>query len=555
MKPKAGVYRVSAVPVPGEETGLLEVSAHFDGGAAVTGTVADRDVRVGARTVKLSTCSRFRRDPRPAVVLRDGKTLDGMPAGLERVAFQVGSQTLTLDLSGVTALQVEVQRLPTGVDCTVIVRQGSQEVGRAQARLTVRDGPLVTPADLIGGTIRPPRLGADTVVKALPDTAADVRVGGGGRYLVLHLPKLKRLAVFDVNAGALTRFIPLTEDKIVYAAGLDKLVVGLSEKGVLERWNLETGEKELTRPVPGLEAIGCVLMGSASHGPVLVNATFFDLDTLKPLPIRLPFGAPAPWSPVSADGTVFGAWKSNQSPTETTTFVLEGEELKRYNEGGTGHVVPGPDGRVVYTAQGPRTNQLKGVSGGPAKSVYSLPAVEGDFYLALTPAEGGKGGTAAVYLLGNDLPLVKDVGFGHGIYFDGWDRQMFGPWKRIFLVPRARLIVVLPEGNNRLELHRFDLDAALEKSGLDYLLVTSRPPQAARRGAEFAYQVEVKSRRGEVKYALASGPEGMTVSPTGLVRWRVPAGFKGGESTVVLTIRDASGQEVFHTFPVRITGG
>jgi hypothetical protein len=52
------------------------------------------------------------------------------------------------------------------VDCTVIVRQGGQEVGRAQARLTVGDGSLVTPADLTGGRIRPPRLGGDTVVKA-----------------------------------------------------------------------------------------------------------------------------------------------------------------------------------------------------------------------------------------------------------------------------------------------------------------------------------------------------------------------------------------------------
>src|SRR5262245_16903314 len=71
---------------------------------------------------------------------------------------------------------------------------------------------------------------------------------------------------------------------------------------------------------------------------------------------------------------------------------------------------------------------------------------------------------------------VRDAGFDHGIHFDGWDRTQFGPWKRVFFIPRAKLIVLFPEGNDRLELYPFDVESALEKSGLDYLLVSSRPP-------------------------------------------------------------------------------
>jgi hypothetical protein len=67
----------------------------------------------------------------------------------------------------------------------------------------------------------------------------------------LQLPKSKKLAVIDVDEAAINRYIPLTEDRIVYAAGLHKLVVGLTAKGILERWDLQTREKELTRPVPG----------------------------------------------------------------------------------------------------------------------------------------------------------------------------------------------------------------------------------------------------------------------------------------------------------------
>jgi hypothetical protein len=156
-------------------------------------------------------------------------------------------------------------------------------------------------------------------------------------------------------------------------------------------------------------------------------------------------------------------------------------------------------------------------------------------------------------MLGLDRPLVKDAGFEHGIHFDGWDRNFFGPWKRIYFIPRAKLVVVFPEGNDRLELYHVDVEEALDKSDLDYLLVTSRPSAIARRGTEYTYQVTVKSKKGQVKYQIGSGPEGLQVSPEGLVKWRVPADFKGEESPVILTLRDASGQEVFHTFTIRVT--
>ena len=120
-----------------------------------------------------------------------------------------------------------------------------------------------------------------------------------------------------------------------------------------------------------------------------------------------------------------------------------------------------------------------------------------------------------VYLLGADRPVVKDAGFDHGIHFDTADRNLFGPWKRIFFIPRAKLVVVFPEANDRLELYRFDVDEALDKSGLDYLLVTSRPPATAKRGGEFTYQVVVKSKKGQVKYQLTPARKGCRCPPEG----------------------------------------
>ncbi len=552
MKLKDGTYRVSAVPVPKEVGQRLLLAAQFETGA-VEGIVEDRDIQVGPQKSKWSACKRIQLQPKPVVFLTDGKTLDGLPTGLEKVAVLVGGQTLTVDLTKATSLQFQLPKPVAAVECTLIVRQDGKEVGRSEHRLSVEGVNLVAPADLTGTGIVPPKLGAEKVIKKLPDVASDICVGGGGRYLILNLPKLKKLAIFDVTEATIVRYIPLTEDKVVCAAGLDKVVVGLCKKGVLESWDLATGEKVASSALPDGAEVKSVIMGSASHGPVVVNAVFYDLDTLKPLPLKSMVGGPVGRDPASADGTVFGHWNTNLSPGSASTFVFQGNDLKRYEEGQLGHVVPGPDGQVVYTGSGPRTYLLKGVSGAP-KAGYSLPAVEGNLFLTVTTAEGTSAGSLSVYLLGNEQPLVKDAGVPHGIHFDGWDREEFGPWKRLYLIPRANLIVVFPDGNDRLELYPFNVEAALEKSGLNYLLVTSQPPRTAKRGAEFAYQITTKSKKGDVKYTLSSGPPGMEVSATGSVKWRVPADFKGA-ADVLITVRDASGQEAFHTFIVRITDG
>ncbi len=115
------------------------------------------------------------------------------------------------------------------------------------------------------------------------------------------------------------------------------------------------------------------------------------------------------------------------------------------------------------------------------------------------------------------------------------------------------MIAVLPPSNDQVVLHKFDADAALEKSGEDYLLVTSRPPREAKAGATFAYPIQVKSKQGGVTYKLDSGPKGMTVSAEGVVSWAVSADTPAGAHEVILTVRDKAGQEVFHTFAVMVT--
>ncbi len=553
MELKDGAYRASVVPVPAGKPRPVELTARFANGS-LTGSAEDRNFQVGPKTIRLSAVSRIQFQPKVQVVLTDGTVLEGPIAGLDPVFTRVGEQSFALNLSGAALVQIVPPFDIAELTATVVAYQNDKEVGRHRAAIPVRGVAHVQPADPGSVVITPPALGDEKTIKLLPAPATEIVVGGGGRYLILHLPRLKKLAVFDVTEARIARYIPLAEDRVFYGAGLRHVVVGLPEKALLERWNLDTGEKEQTAAPVLKDAIGQVILGAASNGPVLVNGQFFDLFTFRPLPIKAPKGAPtSPRTPVSADGTVFTSWNMHYSPGTSTAFVLEGNELKRYDEGAFGHVVPGPDGRFVYTAKGVYTVQLNDISPRHRELGYCLPSVAGNYFLSLTPADvPGKGGGLTVYLVGNDRPVAKLDKLEHGLRFDNWDRGEFGVERRLFFVPQAKLIVVLPVSMDQLILHRFDPDAALESSGVDYLLVTSQPPASAKRGRTFTYQVGIKSKKGGVTYRLDAAPLGMEVSPTGMIKWEIPAEGKDTETDVILTVRDASGQEVFHTFTLKV---
>jgi hypothetical protein len=133
-----------------------------------------------------------------------------------------------------------------------------------------------------------------------------------------------------------------------------------------------------------------------------------------------------------------------------------------------------------------------------------------------------------------------------------WDREPFGNDQRLYFIPSARLLVVLPSTNDKLELYRVDPDELLARSEYDYLVVTSRPPGEAARGATFRYLPAVKSNSGGLKYKLESGPDGMKIGADGSISWQVPNGFADKEVDVIVSISNSAGQEAFHTFKISI---
>ena len=386
------------------------------------------------------------------------------------------------------------------------------------------------------------------------------------------------------------------------AAGSEKLVLVYPDQRLVQRWQLGTFEKELTKPLPFEGVVKAIAMGSSSTGPVLVHwavgsdsldrspISFLDVATLRPISdLKVGDGAGQPggagsngevvaahyssyrdlahW-PASADGRVFGAWCTSHSPSGLFVLTLQGRTVRMaYEHVSVGYVIPGPDGRTIYTGSGGLfTDQLRAVQRSRPNRRPLLPAADPNYYISIgiSPAEGagsprrsrtGVGPRCGVYISGNGSPiLVTDPLDEMGAASrEQWARTDLTSDKRYHFLPAAKMLVTIPPSNDQVVVRRLDVMESLQKSGVDYLFVTSTPPRSAYRGETLTYRLEALSSRGDPKFALDSGPDGMSVTPVGELKWSVPADYAGENPlSVIISAADGSGQETFHTFALRI---
>jgi hypothetical protein len=183
-----------------------------------------------------------------------------------------------------------------------------------------------------------------------------------------------------------------------------------------------------------------------------------------------------------------------------------------------------------------------------------VPAEEPGLFLAL------QGGNLPAYAIG----AVRLPGVNQVTVFSEGRTQLFVmndlaelkegstlPWeKTVHYYPRGGLLVTLA-GKNKVVLRKLDLADRLEKSGADYLFVLPQPA-AGKLGTPFSQRLDVRSKRGGVKFKVLTGPEGLAVSPEGQVTWAIPPGFPEAEANAQISVQDASGQEVVHTLRITV---
>ena len=426
------------------------------------------------------------------------------------------------------------------------------------------------------GTSPVGRAAGDIYLK-LPATYEDVCAGGGGRFLVFSLTSLQKLAVVDVFAAKIIGYVPVA-DNCLFAAGADKLVVIYPEKFVIQRFDLETRKLETTQPLPAETPATLVAMGCASHGPVLVGvgdrrvgaqALLLELDTLKPLVCKMPQQYSVELDAgsrvrASADGRVFAAWRTSGSPSGLELLVFDGRELAQFYEHTTaGWVAPNETGDRIYTVRGIYTNQLRRSDSSASNLLNrggAIPAVHGPFFLRMSYDEDASrkgpesGASADLYLTDETQPIatLRNLPLRASNYYTQFARDRVTPDKRVYLVPSGRVVALLPETQDSVVLRRFDLEEELRRSGKDYLVVLSSPPRSVAVGQVLQYQLVVKSKSGKARYQLESGPEGMTVSDSGLVRWDVKARPAEGAAQVIISVAGGANETALHCFTVAV---
>jgi hypothetical protein len=462
--------------------------------------------------------------------------------------------------------------------------------------------------------IRPPELPASpggAVVRALEGKIDDLAVGGGGRYLLLVLKVARKLAVFDTNAAKVVKTIPLPTENVLVAAGARKFVVAFPDEKLLQRWDLET----LTSdggflPSSIKEDLKAIVMGSDSDGPILAHwspvrpsygpnrLSFIDLDSLHVLTVGPVSGGRCEVSPsrgsftgggeirVSPGGGLFGLWTGNSSRQGLCTLTVRGGSLGYYKEDvhACGFASPGADGVTIFTGVLGRLDAFGKPVGGPShpsstrnwdinrpweyrgwdgKSPWELltvPTADPAYYLVLEQAPFWRyrsydptgAVTASLHSSGDATRLLTIPALAEmtGFKVEDWYSGRLGVDNRFHYVPAARLLITIPPTNDRLVLRRVETEPAIAQTGA--IVVLSQPLVNAVAGRPLHMRVIAKSSAGQVKFTLAEGPKGLSVSPDGQISWQQPVQSDGEPLEMVLSLSDPAGRKRTYKMVIRV---
>ncbi len=401
-----------------------------------------------------------------------------------------------------------------------------------------------------------------------------------------------------MNAADVVKTIPLESDDALLAAGAKKLVIAYPGARRLERWDLGSLKRDgELRPSPIDGVLQVIAMGSDSDGPLFAywcapqtnpremqkaRSSFIDLESLKVLKVAL-VSSPDPHLSASggcfladitstnrdvrlcasAGGTVFGVWAASDSPADAAPTILQadgrtisGLPQLRARSFGIGYVIPGADGRTVFTSRTGIITDRKFAENVPSRAYIPqeapvFPSPDPAYYLSL---QGG--GSISLHVARDSTRLLTVTALEEMVGIPGIDQSLvydrISVEKRFHLVPAAKLLVTIPTTNDRLVLRRVDISETLARLPGEFLFVTSPAVVGAKAGQPFQHQIDVMSKRGGLSWALNGGPKGMSISTHGVLSWLVPRDLKDAEETAVVGISDASGRKALHKLTIQV---
>ncbi|HSI14157.1 MAG TPA: trypsin-like peptidase domain-containing protein [Chthoniobacter sp.] len=569
-------YTPPTPPPVKTEKSKLQISLDFASGK-MAGTIDDGEVGVGGKPKALREIHTLQRTPNS-----DDFLADGQPAGkleeLKALALDMGGATVTVDARKASRIDIkapEPAAAPAPGPITykaVVALVGGREFTSEEKRVGTVAATTNT-APVLGGHVD--LSGAREI--ALPSPFSDVVAAQDGRSLLFYMKEAKQIAVFDVLSLKIRGYIPVGDDNAKIAGGAKYVLAVCPGNNVIERFSLETLQRDRTIANPFGDVMS-ITMGRSSPGLALVIASAsppvinaFDAESMtvtftgeRSLNVNL--HASLPVVRASADGRTFGIQKQGISPSG---FIIlnyrDGEFALTYERATCGVLVPNADGSQIFTSDsGIFTNKyvsiLKG-SNSWARGVTYIPSYHPMYFIGV-PYEHDSGdrkkknnaNAVSIYWSGASQPLVQaPEEFPEMQPTKQEANRTNDPItrdKRYHFFPQFNLLLTIPLANNRIVVRSFDVHQLLEEKGIDYLYVTSFAP-LGKAGAPYHYKLEADSKAGGVSFTLQSGPTGLTVSKEGEVAWTPPA--KPADETVIVSLKDTSGQEQIYSFHVVTT--
>lgn len=407
---------------------------------------------------------------------------------------------------------------------------------------------------------------AERHVVQLESPWTNMTTGGAGRYLVFHLAEAGKLALLDVSAGEISNMIDAPGEQLMMAAGLETLIVLVPSQNIAHRYELTTLKREKSFPMPAGSQPAKMVMGSASHGPLVCHSSgpisLLDIRTFKPLTIRGDlltsgtFGNHGYDVTISGDGQTIVGWIPGISGQHFHVMKLRGNSAtisrsaEGYSDGGR-YLLPNADGSQFFrNGVAMFDTNLKPLSTDQFDGHALLPCDDPNYFLALQPTQRDTNADVWICVSGTlqRIAVVREV--GHVLEGMLWAHR--GHWNfmpRVRWLPTASRLVALPAGQEEVRLIRANLRELLQQAGEDYLHIVSAPPATAWIGQPYRYQVEVLASSQEITFKAETAPEGFSLSPAGEVSWTPKSRPVGGIEQVVIAVSTGA-KEVFQSFEI-----
>ncbi len=413
----------------------------------------------------------------------------------------------------------------------------------------------------------------DKLVHKLANPCSEYFLAGSGRYLLFRDSVADRIDAFDVLSGKIAHQIRNVSADALIAAGAEKLLVVLPGQKLVQRYSLHTFEREQVAPFRGEGVPRIALLGAGGDGPLLVagdDAQLIDVGSLSVLNFdRAPIGRHGRYGfvgRVSYDGQTFTGIPANIGPVSYQVMRVVDDSLVLSTFGGTSHAVrwaePTADGSLFLVPGGLYSARLDPLPARKLKDCRLSATLDPRYFTATrltTDAADREMVELLICTVADRRVVHTETGFeelalqgntrsrmsiANHFLHDGRPHLHYLPW--------ANVIATIGYDGMTVTLRRFNLIEKLRQKNAGYLFVDSVPPSRIKAGHRLNYRVRVRAARGGVAFKLEAGPEGMTVSKRGSVKWKPPRDFSADTAVVAVGIRDRSGNEILHTFEVTV---